>query len=60
MSNATIDDALNIYPTAPPPPTDDTFTDDGCIVDEIEGDLFMSADSLCHCVSEDLHMGKVR
>lgn len=25
---------------------------------EIEGDLFTSSDSLCHCVSEDLRMGK--
>ena len=32
---------------------------DGVIIDEIEGDLFSSTDSLCHCVSEDLHMGKV-
>ncbi len=25
---------------------------------EVQGDLFCSSDSLCHCVSEDLNMGK--
>jgi len=25
---------------------------------EVRGDLFTSADSLVHCVSRDLHMGK--
>lgn len=31
----------------------------GFTLKEIEGDLFTSSDSLCHCVSEDLRMGKV-
>jgi O-acetyl-ADP-ribose deacetylase (regulator of RNase III) len=30
----------------------------GYIFEEIEGDLFSSTDSICHCVSACLHMGK--
>lgn len=28
------------------------------LIEEIKGDLFLSNDNLCHCVSEDFHMGK--